>query len=77
MKKVNGSFVLLAEDSVTYAQDQTYQVEILAAGDLIEVRIDGDLVFSVNDATHATGTVAFYSWGNRGAHFDSLYVSPE
>ena len=74
VKRVNGTFTLLAEDSVPFVQGQTYQVAVEATGDLIAVRINGTVVFSVNDAAHATGTVAFYSWGNTGAEFDGLSV---
>ncbi len=75
VKKVGGVFTLLAEDALPYAQGQTYQVEILAAGDLIEVRIDGALIFSVTDADLTQGTIATYAWGNVGARFDDIRIT--
>ncbi|MEA3642475.1 MAG: PKD domain-containing protein [Lamprobacter sp.] len=74
VKKVNGAFTLLAEDNVAFTQGRTYSVTIDVIGDTIEVWIDGNLVFSVTDNAHATGTIAFYSWGNDGAQFGNLAV---
>jgi hypothetical protein len=74
VNKVDGSFILLAEDNAPFVQGQTYQVDIESNGDMIEVRIDDTLIFTVNDTTHAAGTVAFYSWANTGARFDGLTI---
>ena len=75
VKNVGGTFTLLAQDAVPYVQGQTYQLEILAQGDLIEVWINGALVFSVTDTSLAQGSIAAYSWGNSGARFDAVTVS--
>ena len=75
VKNVGGTFTLLAQDAVPYVQGQTYQLEIVAQGDLIEVWIDGALIFSVTDASLAQGTIAPYSWGNVGARFAAVRVS--
>ena len=74
VKNENGVFTELASDTVPYVQGQNYQVEILAQGNLLEVWIDGVLVFQVNDSTHLQGSIAFYSWFNTGAYFDNLTV---
>ena len=74
VKNVGGVFSVLAEDSVTYVTGQTYAVEITAQGTSIEVRVDGGLVFSVTDGDLSSGTIALYSWGNSGSHFDGILV---
>jgi PKD repeat protein len=75
MKRVGGVFTLLAADNVPYVMGQTYQVEVIAQGSLLEVWIDGVRVFQVNDASLAQGSIAFYSWQNTGAFFDDLQVN--
>ena len=74
VKNENGVFTELASDTVPFVIGQEYQVEILAQGDLLEVWIDGERVFQVNDSTHLQGSIAFYSWFNTGAYFDELTV---
>lgn len=74
VKKVGGTFSLLAQDEVVYETGRTYQLDVLAQNDLIEVRIDGEVVFSVQDASLAHGSIATYSWGNVGAVFDDIIV---
>ena len=74
VKVENGVFTELASDSVPYVQGQSYEVEIFAQGDLLEVWIDGLLVFQVSDATHSRGSIAFYSWFNVNSYFDDVVV---
>jgi hypothetical protein len=74
VKCVNGQFTLLAQDSVPYVTGQNYQVKILAQGSTLQVSIDGSLVFSVNDSSLSTGTIALYNWGNVGSYFDDIVV---
>jgi len=38
------------------------------------VSIDGSPVFSVNDSSLSSGTIALYSWGNTGSYFDDIVV---
>jgi hypothetical protein len=74
VKCVNGQFTLLAEDSVLYVTDQNYQVKIVAQGSTLQVSIDGSPIFSVNDSSLSSGTIALYSWGNIGSYFDDILV---
>lgn len=74
VKRENGVFSLLASDAVPYVTGTTYQVEILAQGGLLEVSIDGNLVFSVVDPSFSSGSVALYSWANAGTFFDDILV---
>jgi hypothetical protein len=75
VKNVNGVFTIIAEDFVPYVTGKTYQVKIAVQGSSIQVSIDGSPVFSVNDNTFSSGTIALYSWGNAGSHFDDIIVS--
>lgn len=73
-KRQNGVFKMLAEDAVPYVRNQEYSLEILVKGSTIQVQIDGDLIFSVADASIKSGSVALYSWLNRGSIFDDVLV---
>ena len=75
VKNENGQFTILAQDSVPYVTGKSYQVKISAQGSLLQVSIDGSPVFSVNDSTFSSGTIALYSWGNTGSYFDDIMVS--
>jgi hypothetical protein len=74
VKNVGGTYTLLAEDGVAFNPGQSYDVEISAQGSTLEVRIDGALVFSVQDSDLSTGTVGLYNWANNGAYFDDLSI---
>jgi hypothetical protein len=74
VKCENGQFTILAQDSVPYVTGKNYQVKISAQGSLLQVSIDGSPVFSVNDGTFSSGTIALYSWGNSGSYFDDILV---
>ena len=68
----NGRFTELAHDAVRYEKGRTYQVAIKAHGPLLEVRIDGQEVFSVVDMALSGGTIALYSCENQGSVFDNI-----
>lgn len=70
----NGRFTELAHDAVRYEKGRTYQVAIEAHGPLLEVRVDGQEVFSVVDAALSSGTIALYSCENQGSFFDDITV---
>ncbi|MHC4719828.1 MAG: hypothetical protein ACYSYT_05055, partial [Planctomycetota bacterium] len=74
IRKVDGVIKLLAEDAKAYVKGREYQLEVTALGSDLEVSIDGDLVFSVNDNKLSSGTIALYSWGNVGSKFDNVVV---
>jgi PKD repeat protein len=74
VKRVDGVTTLLASDNVPYAQNTTYNVEVMAAGSVIEVSINGELVLQAIDSDLNSGSVAFYSWANNGNTFDDLTV---
>ena len=74
VKVVNGTFTLLAQESVAYAVNQTYTIQLKAEGTQLTGWVDGTEIFSVSDSSHTTGTVGFYTWGNTGSRFDDLIV---
>jgi hypothetical protein len=75
IKRVDGNVTLLAVDSVPYVEDTVvYDVEIAAYGDILQVFIDDELVFSVEDDSISLGSIALYSCGNIGSHFDDVEV---
>jgi hypothetical protein len=75
VKKSGGVYTLLAADNVPYVMGQNYQLEIVAQGTQLEVWVDGERLFQVNDASHVQGSVAFYTWQNNGAFFDNVQVN--
>ncbi len=75
VKCENGQFTILAQDSVPYVTGKSYQVKISAQGSSLNVSIDGSPVFSANDSTFLSGTIALYSWGNTGSYFDDIMVT--
>lgn len=74
VKRVNGTFTLLKQDTVAYNLNQTYRVSISAHNGTITVMIDGQVFYSGTDTDLAQGSVGFYTWGNGGATFDNLIV---
>jgi murein DD-endopeptidase MepM/ murein hydrolase activator NlpD len=76
IKMVNGTPVLLAADAVAYQQGRWYDVQARMSGGIVEIWLDGQLLFRVNDATFTAGKIALYSWCNIGAQFDDVTVAP-
>jgi hypothetical protein len=74
VKCENGVFGILTEDSVPYVTGKSYQVKISAQGDLLNVFIDGNPVFSATDSSFSSGSIALYSWGNSSSYFDNILV---
>ncbi|MDE1462039.1 chitobiase/beta-hexosaminidase C-terminal domain-containing protein [Spartinivicinus poritis] len=74
VKRVGDSYTLLAEDSVVYQQGKTYQLKVIANGNNIQVIIDGETIFNVEDSSLNKGTIAPYSWGSNGSRFDNFLV---
>lgn len=75
-KKVAGELTTLFAEAVPYVSGIDYDVEILANGSLLEIRVGGNLVVSVIDSSHALGTAALYNWANDASHYDNVLVEP-
>jgi hypothetical protein len=59
---------------VPYVIGQGYEIEVVADGTTLEVRVDGALVFAVSDDALDFGSIGLYCWGNEGSHFDDILV---
>ena len=75
IKKVDGTVHVLWEDHVRYNLNQTYQTVVEAYDDQLLGYQDNVLLFSLRDRDLVAGKVGFYSWRNKGAHFEALSVA--
>ncbi|MCW5979063.1 MAG: DUF1080 domain-containing protein [Bryobacteraceae bacterium] len=75
VKVVNGAWTKLAEDAFAYAQNQWYAVEATMANGQVRITFNGQPLFTVNDASHANGRIALYTWCNTGSDFDDVVVT--
>ena len=77
VKRVKGEFQALAEDRVPYELGTAYHVQVIAARNLLEVRVNDEVLFGgpVRDGSLSTGSIALYSWYNNGSLFQNLSVN--
>jgi hypothetical protein len=75
VKKVAGVVSTLWQDSVAYTVGQSYDLSIRAAGTELRAHLDGAPLFTVHDHDLRQGSIAFYCWGNTGAHFERVLVT--
>lgn len=77
IKKVNGQFTLLAEESVRYERGQDYAVDLFVYGSTLDIRVNGQPLFDhvVTDSDLTVGSVGLYSWFNKGTIFEGITVS--
>jgi hypothetical protein len=74
VKRVNGVFTTIWQDTTQYVQNQPYQLEVTAQGTTITVRLDGVQLYSGNDNSHLRGSIGLYAWASGGASFDNVEV---
>ena len=74
-KRVGGTYVTLAQDTVSYTSITYYELELVADGPHIQVLIDGSLVFDVVDDEFASGTFGMTAFGNDKSIWDNLRVT--
>ncbi len=74
VKKVDGVFFKLWQDSVVYQQNRSYELEVRAYRRSLYGFVDGMLVFTVVDDSIKHGRVGFYSWANQDSRFEALSV---
>ncbi|WP_129775621.1 outer membrane protein assembly factor BamB family protein [Peristeroidobacter soli] len=74
VKKVNGVYSTIWQDTWQYVQNQSYQLEVEVVGTTITIRLDGVQLYTGNDPSHLRGSIALYSWGSQGAAFDNVEV---
>jgi hypothetical protein len=84
-KFVNGVKTSLGEVSSDLTRDQWYTIEVRVSGSNINIykNINAplslgasafQLVFSKVDSSLSSGTIALFTWRDRGAYFDDIYV---
>lgn len=70
----DGSVVILGEDEFVFQRNVDYEIAIEAFGSSLVVYQDGDLVFSVEDAAVAQGTIGLYCWSLQTGTFADIRV---
>ena len=74
VKRVNGVFTTLWQDTTQYVQNQAYQLEVTVQGTTITIKLDDVTLYSGNDNSHLRGSIGLYSWANGGSAFDNIEV---
>jgi hypothetical protein len=75
VRKKNGIFTTLWQDSTGYTPGQTYHLEVRLSGAQIGLSIDGQNLLSLIDVDHLlSGGIGLYTWGSLGACFDNVLV---
>ena len=72
VKKVNGVYTLLAQNSRGYATNTSYLLRVVAVGSSLQILVDGVVIFTVNDGSLSAGKFGMYTWGSNNTIFDSL-----
>ncbi len=67
VKRVNGVFTTIWQDSTQYMQNQPYRLEVTAQGTTITISLDGVQLYSGNDNSHLRGSIG-RSVGQSAAH---------
>jgi hypothetical protein len=70
----SGNFKLLKEGTDFYVTDRWYDLDIVVQGTILKVYIDDVIIFSHEDGSLSSGSIALYSWGNEGSCFDDILV---
>lgn len=74
LKRVNGVTTVLAQDTVPSVVNRWYDIDLVARGSRIEVWVDRERVFAVDDASLTTGTVAAFCNASDRTWFDDFTV---
>jgi hypothetical protein len=77
IRNVGGNVVTLWEDSASYSQGVSQQIEIRAVGNQVQVGVDGTALFTVYDRAITSGRVGLYSANNPAARFESVLVADD
>src|SRR6185295_16709219 len=70
----NAATVLWEAFGWRYQYDQLYELEVECRGAEIRLRLDGTLLATAVDSTHARGRVALYSYAQTAANFHRVRV---
>ena len=72
IKKVAGTYSLLAQQKVSYATDTRYKLSVSAVGDQLQTYINDVAIFNVRDSSLASGRIGLYTWGSNHTIFDNF-----
>jgi hypothetical protein len=75
VKKVNGTFTAIQQDTVAYTQNTTYQLDITVTGSSITIKINGQTWYQGTDTSVNQGSIGLYSWNNNNSQFDNIVVT--
>lgn len=76
-KKVNGNYTTLAEIGTASYGDGWVNIQILTLDNALQVKVNYETVFSVNDSSFATGKVALGTSASTDCFFDNVVVSTQ
>ena len=76
VKCFKGKFYLLWQDAVAYNKKQTYGLRVVVRRSRLQGWIDGALLFDMPDGDLTHGLIGLYCWGNTGAYFYHVRVTP-
>lgn len=77
VKKVNGTYTVVAKNTRGYTVNTAYVIRAVAVGSRLMVYVNGALVFDVRDSSLTTGRIGLYTWGSSMTKFDSVSASVE
>lgn len=75
VRSVAGATSVLWQDTVQYTVGEANAVTIRADGQRLQGWMNGEELFDLFDAAHASGRIGFYTWGNAGAEFSDVVVT--
>ncbi len=74
-KKVDGVFSTLKFDDWEYEEDRWYDINIIVEESSIEIYMDDDLVFNVNDDSLSQGGIGLFAYAMNEAYFNDVKVT--
>jgi hypothetical protein len=63
VKRVDGVYSVLAQDSSGYTPGAWYTLRVVAVGGRLQIYVNGRTVFDVTDASLGWGRIGLYTWG--------------
>lgn len=75
VRKVKGTFQVLAEDKVPYSPNNWVDIQAVAIGNRLKIFVGEEKVFEVVDGSHGRGAVGLFTWANLLTYFEDLVVT--
>jgi hypothetical protein len=74
VRVVDSIHTILAEDDRRYQSNTDYSITVEAIGSSLKVYLDGELILSAEDPSHAAGGIGLYCWASEKARFFDIKV---